>query len=176
MRRILKLPQFIAIEYKKHQDSIVDKSSFRNTVVWRSAASRGDWSDAGADKKQYHAHPQNDEGGSHHRSPRTNGPGDHRSPRPHQHGGGAGSAQAAGGAWKTHRYDKDGNKTETSPRESKFNTPSQSSMASTWSKAAANATASAGGERPNSGWHRAGGDISEGVDKRRDAATGNLEE
>lgn len=29
MRRILKLPQFIAIEYKKHQDSIVDKSSFR---------------------------------------------------------------------------------------------------------------------------------------------------
>ena len=29
MRRILKLPQFIPIEYKKHQDSIVDKSSFR---------------------------------------------------------------------------------------------------------------------------------------------------
>jgi translation initiation factor 4E len=29
LRRILKLPQFIAIEYKKHQDSIVDKSSFR---------------------------------------------------------------------------------------------------------------------------------------------------
>lgn len=29
MRRILKLPPFIPIEYKKHQDSIVDKSSFR---------------------------------------------------------------------------------------------------------------------------------------------------
>jgi hypothetical protein len=29
MRRILRLPSFIAIEYKKHQDSIVDKSSFR---------------------------------------------------------------------------------------------------------------------------------------------------
>jgi translation initiation factor 4E len=36
MRRILKLPSFINVEYKKHQDSIVDKSSFRNTVVWRS--------------------------------------------------------------------------------------------------------------------------------------------
>ena len=55
MRRILKLPAFINVEYKKHQDSIVDKSSFRNTVVWRSEnnhdrggrKSRGDWSDRG---------------------------------------------------------------------------------------------------------------------------------
>jgi len=36
MRRVLKLPAFIAIEYKKHQDSLVDRSSFRNpTFVFR---------------------------------------------------------------------------------------------------------------------------------------------
>jgi hypothetical protein len=29
MRKILKLPTFISIEYKKHEDSMVDKSSFR---------------------------------------------------------------------------------------------------------------------------------------------------
>lgn len=35
LRRILKLPIFVSIEYKKHQDSLTDKSSFRNTQVWR---------------------------------------------------------------------------------------------------------------------------------------------
>jgi hypothetical protein len=30
------LPNFITVEYKKHQDSLVDKSSYRNpSVVWR---------------------------------------------------------------------------------------------------------------------------------------------
>eukprot|EP00596_Hydrurales_sp_CCMP1899_P005670 CAMPEP_0119035216 /NCGR_PEP_ID=MMETSP1177-20130426/2160_1 /TAXON_ID=2985 /ORGANISM="Ochromonas sp, Strain CCMP1899" /LENGTH=436 /DNA_ID=CAMNT_0006993197 /DNA_START=108 /DNA_END=1415 /DNA_ORIENTATION=+ len=38
MRKILKLPTFISVEYKKHEDSMVDKSSFRNTTVgWRSS-------------------------------------------------------------------------------------------------------------------------------------------
>ena len=35
MRRVLKLPAFVPLEYKKHHDSLNDKSSFRNTVVWR---------------------------------------------------------------------------------------------------------------------------------------------
>lgn len=35
MRAILKLPNFIPMEYKKHHDSLSDKSSFRNTSVWR---------------------------------------------------------------------------------------------------------------------------------------------
>ncbi len=43
MRRILKLPSFVPMEYKKHVDSRVDKSSFRNTQVWRApAGGRGD--------------------------------------------------------------------------------------------------------------------------------------
>lgn len=33
MRRILKIPPFVSIEYKKHQDSLQDKSSFRNPNV-----------------------------------------------------------------------------------------------------------------------------------------------
>jgi len=36
IRRILRLPPFISVEYKKHQDSLVDKSSFRNpSIVYR---------------------------------------------------------------------------------------------------------------------------------------------
>lgn len=36
LRRLLRLPALIAIEYKRHQDSLVDKSSYRNpTMVWR---------------------------------------------------------------------------------------------------------------------------------------------
>lgn len=43
MRRIFKLPTFVPMEYKKHIDSRVDKSSFRNTQVWRApAGGRGD--------------------------------------------------------------------------------------------------------------------------------------
>lgn len=63
MRRILKLPAFINVEYKKHQDSLVDKSSFRNTVVWRSENAqdrdrgprkpRTDWSDRGEHSGMY---------------------------------------------------------------------------------------------------------------------------
>jgi hypothetical protein len=36
MRRILRLPVFIQLEYKKHQDSLQDKSSYRNpTMVYK---------------------------------------------------------------------------------------------------------------------------------------------
>lgn len=36
MRRIMRLPSHVQIEYKKHQDSLVDKSSFRNpSLVWK---------------------------------------------------------------------------------------------------------------------------------------------
>lgn len=35
LRRILQFPVFIPIEYKKHEDSLTDKTSFRNTVVYR---------------------------------------------------------------------------------------------------------------------------------------------
>ena len=35
MREVLKLPIVIPMEYKKHHDSLNDKSSFRNTQVWR---------------------------------------------------------------------------------------------------------------------------------------------
>ncbi|CCI42027.1 unnamed protein product [Albugo candida] len=36
MRRVLNLPQFVALEYKRHDASLNDNTSFRNTVVWRS--------------------------------------------------------------------------------------------------------------------------------------------
>ena len=36
LHRVLRLPSVIQIEYKKHQDSMVDKSSYRNpSLVWR---------------------------------------------------------------------------------------------------------------------------------------------
>lgn len=36
MRKVLNLPQFVALEYKRHDTSLSDNSSFRNTTVWRS--------------------------------------------------------------------------------------------------------------------------------------------
>lgn len=36
MRKVLNLPQFVALEYKRHDTSLIDNSSFRNTTVWRS--------------------------------------------------------------------------------------------------------------------------------------------
>lgn len=36
MRKLLNLPQFVSLEYKRHDTSLNDNSSFRNTTVWRS--------------------------------------------------------------------------------------------------------------------------------------------
>ncbi|ETV98265.1 hypothetical protein H310_08979 [Aphanomyces invadans] len=35
MRKVLNLPQFASLEYKRHDTSLNDNSSFRNTTVWR---------------------------------------------------------------------------------------------------------------------------------------------
>ncbi|KAL7693229.1 putative translation Initiation factor eIF-4e [Plasmopara halstedii] len=35
MRKVLNLPQFVALEYKRHDMSLNDNSSFRNTTLWR---------------------------------------------------------------------------------------------------------------------------------------------
>jgi hypothetical protein len=35
MRKILNLPQFVTLEYKRHDTSLTDSSSFRNTSVWK---------------------------------------------------------------------------------------------------------------------------------------------
>lgn len=40
MRKILRLPGFVTIEYKPHDLSMQDKSSFRNTSVWRNSRNR----------------------------------------------------------------------------------------------------------------------------------------
>ena len=36
LRRAMRLPHFISMEYKRHETSLTDKSSFRNTQLWRS--------------------------------------------------------------------------------------------------------------------------------------------
>ena len=47
MRRVLKLPSFIAIEYKKHVDAKADGSSFRNpSMVWKANNPRHGGQDA----------------------------------------------------------------------------------------------------------------------------------
>jgi translation initiation factor 4E len=37
IKKILQLPPYAPMEYKPHQSSVADKSSFRNTQVWKSA-------------------------------------------------------------------------------------------------------------------------------------------
>jgi translation initiation factor 4E len=52
MRRILKLPSFITIEYKKHNDSMVDKSSYKNpSVRWRATGTTTNTRPAGQQGK-----------------------------------------------------------------------------------------------------------------------------
>ncbi|KAI9907994.1 hypothetical protein PsorP6_003584 [Peronosclerospora sorghi] len=41
MRKILNVPQFVALEYKRHDTSMNDNSSFRNTTLWRSDKNDG---------------------------------------------------------------------------------------------------------------------------------------
>ncbi|RLN62202.1 hypothetical protein BBJ29_002342 [Phytophthora kernoviae] len=41
MRKVLNLPQFVALEYKRHDTSLSDNSSFRNTTLWRSDKAGG---------------------------------------------------------------------------------------------------------------------------------------
>eukprot|EP00804_Cyclotella_cryptica_P025897 CCRYP_002741-RB/>CCRYP_002741-RB protein AED:0.04 eAED:0.04 QI:362/1/1/1/1/1/2/244/263 len=41
IKRILHLPNSVHMEYKPHQDSLMDKSSFRNTQVWRPKSLEG---------------------------------------------------------------------------------------------------------------------------------------
>ena len=40
IKKILQLPPFAPMEYKPHQSSVADKSSFRNTQVWKSTTRR----------------------------------------------------------------------------------------------------------------------------------------
>jgi len=40
IKKILQLPPYAPMEYKPHQNSIADKSSFRNTQVWKSTSRR----------------------------------------------------------------------------------------------------------------------------------------
>eukprot|EP00644_Phytophthora_capsici_P000030 jgi/Phyca11/525487/estExt2_fgenesh1_pm.C_PHYCAscaffold_40016 len=41
MRKVLNLPQFVPLEYKRHDTSLNDNSSFRNTTLWRSEKNEG---------------------------------------------------------------------------------------------------------------------------------------
>jgi translation initiation factor 4E len=41
LKKILQLPPHAHMEYKPHQTSLQDKSSFRNTQVWKRSDSRG---------------------------------------------------------------------------------------------------------------------------------------
>jgi translation initiation factor 4E len=62
LRRLLRLPAVIAIEYKRHQDSLVDKSSYRNpTMVWR-ATNRQANPDKPHGFSNYNAHSGNPAG------------------------------------------------------------------------------------------------------------------
>ncbi|OQS02285.1 eukaryotic initiation factor 4E [Thraustotheca clavata] len=63
MRKLLNLPQFVVLEYKRHDTSLNDNSSFRNTTVWRGEKTRstednGDEGPSNATSTS-HPHPRN---------------------------------------------------------------------------------------------------------------------
>jgi hypothetical protein len=167
MRRLLKLPAFIAIEYKKHQDSIVDKSSFRlplppssssfsspphlclslthslclfrNTVVWRSTAA------AAA------AAAEGNNGRSHH-DDKTREKGD-RAPYGSRSNNQNSNSSSSGGAWKTNRAGTSTGNDTRSPRDpsAKYNsTQSSSSSGGAWTKATSGSAAKSPWRKPDS--------------------------
>lgn len=54
IKRILQLPSFVHMEYKPHETSLQDKSSFRNTQVWKpkNRGDRGGDADSGAGNRR----------------------------------------------------------------------------------------------------------------------------
>lgn len=68
MRKILRLPSYVAIEYKVHRDSLTDGTSFRNTSVWRPTNQpRPNWTGAaeGTNPRETgRSHGSNAEGGA----------------------------------------------------------------------------------------------------------------
>lgn len=77
LRRILKLPSIIQIEYKRHQDSLVDKSSYRNpTMVYKPPQASNNNPNHNRSGADGHHHHQN--------RPDREGSGGHGGDRPHR--------------------------------------------------------------------------------------------
>ncbi|CAI5720529.1 unnamed protein product [Hyaloperonospora brassicae] len=70
MRKVLNLPQFVALEYKRHDTSLNDNSSFRNTTLWRSDKSEGNHRDvtSGGERAPTGSRVSRDKSSGHQRS------------------------------------------------------------------------------------------------------------
>jgi hypothetical protein len=50
IKKVLQLPSFANMEYKPHQNSLQDRSSYRNTQVWKPKSLEGRTSTGGVDR------------------------------------------------------------------------------------------------------------------------------
>jgi pre-mRNA-splicing factor ATP-dependent RNA helicase DHX38/PRP16 len=61
IRRVVRLPNLIPIEYKRHQDSLEDRSSYRNpTMVWRAPAKSHNMDGGGDHRGGHRSHRDQD--------------------------------------------------------------------------------------------------------------------
>ena len=58
IKRVLHLPSFVHMEYKPHEASLQDKSSFRNTMVWKPKSSSTGGAGGGRDHSAGGHHSQ----------------------------------------------------------------------------------------------------------------------
>lgn len=82
MRRVMQLPPYVQIEYKKHVDSLADKSSFRNpTLVWKPKENPHHHNKEGhsynRDVREIHHHKDGRESGQHFNKDNHNAKGFH---------------------------------------------------------------------------------------------------
>lgn len=120
LRRILKIPALLPIEYKRHQDSLTDRSSYRNpTMVWRE---RGDNSASFGGNSHGHSGGGNREGGAgnyYNKGPQTgnakpygnssyNNRSSYQGTGASAAGAGAGSGAGGGGGGARGQQDRDG--------------------------------------------------------------------
>ncbi|CAH0477065.1 unnamed protein product [Peronospora belbahrii] len=70
MRKVLNLPQFVALEYKRHDMLLNDSSTFRNTTLWRSDKNDGSNRDgpSGGERTSTGSRYPRDKSSSHQRS------------------------------------------------------------------------------------------------------------
>lgn len=135
IRRILKLPSFVTIEYKKHQECLTDQSSYRNpSLVWR--ANNGANAPAG--------NTTSPRAGGVFANARENGTGGGYSPRFHannngnnnnQHATTPSGATATGGEEKRwNRWEKEGERVSTKWNDATKPSPNEESGSSKWSR------------------------------------------
>ena len=102
IKRVLQLPGFVHMEYKPHETSLADKSSFRNTQVWKGSKDR--------ERERHSSHGRDrDRDGGHHGRDHGHGRGDRDRDGHSSHGRDRDHGERSGSSMGDRDRERDGN-------------------------------------------------------------------